>query len=66
MPAVSQKQRAYMFAVKGEKFARKHHFDNKGPLPKYAPKRSRRSAGQEELVRRFQRRHGGKGSRSQR
>jgi hypothetical protein len=39
MPAKSQKQRRWAFGVKGEKWARSHHFDNKGKLPK----KSRRS-----------------------
>jgi hypothetical protein len=34
MPAKSQKQRRWVFGVKGEKWAKKHHFDNKGKLPK--------------------------------
>jgi hypothetical protein len=34
MPAKSQKQRRWAFGVKGEKWARNHHFDNKGKLPK--------------------------------
>jgi hypothetical protein len=34
MPAKSQKQRAWAFSVKGPKWAREHHFDNKGKLPK--------------------------------
>jgi hypothetical protein len=39
MPAKSQKQRAWAFAVKGPAWAKKHHFDNKGKLPKTAPKK---------------------------
>ena len=42
MPAVSQAQRKWAFSVKGEKWARKHHFDNPGKLPKRARKRKRR------------------------
>jgi hypothetical protein len=35
MPAVSQQQRKWAFAVKGPAWARRHHFDNKGKLPTY-------------------------------
>jgi len=35
MPAVSQAQRAFIFAKFGKAFAKQHHFDNKGPLPRY-------------------------------
>jgi hypothetical protein len=34
MPAVSQQQREWAFGVKGAAWARKHHFDNPGPLPR--------------------------------
>lgn len=33
MPAVSQAQRAFLFATKGAAWVKAHHFDNKGPLP---------------------------------
>ena len=33
MPAVSEAQRRWAFAVKGAAWARAHHFDTKGPLP---------------------------------
>ena len=33
MPAKSQAQRKWAFAVKGKKWAKAHHFDNKGKLP---------------------------------
>lgn len=33
MPAVSQKQRAYLYHKFGPEWAKKHHFDNKGQLP---------------------------------
>jgi hypothetical protein len=33
MPAVSQKQRAFIYATKGPAFAKAHHFDNPGKLP---------------------------------
>jgi hypothetical protein len=51
MPAVSEQQRKWAFAVKGEKWARAHHYDNKGKLPKHAKKR--KPGSQEEMVRRF-------------
>ena len=41
MPAVSSAQRRWAFANKGEAWARKHHFDNKGPLPEHADRRQR-------------------------
>ena len=41
MPAKSQKQRRWAFGVKGEKWARKHHFDNKGKLPKTSRKKKK-------------------------
>jgi hypothetical protein len=41
VPAVSEQQRKWAFAVKGEKWARAHHFDNKGPLPEHADRRTR-------------------------
>lgn len=39
MPAKSQKQRAYIYATKGATWAKKHHFNNKGPLPKRVKKK---------------------------
>jgi hypothetical protein len=44
MPARSQQQRKWAFGVKGAAWARRHHFDNKGKLPKRvrAKKRKRR------------------------
>jgi hypothetical protein len=46
MPARSQKQRAWAFGVKGAAWARRHHFDNKGKLPKYVKgSKSRRRKG---------------------
>ncbi len=33
MPAVSQAQRAYLNATKGHAWVKRHHYDNKGPLP---------------------------------
>jgi len=34
VPAVSSQQRRWAFANKGEAWAREHHFDNKGKLPR--------------------------------
>lgn len=39
MPARSQKQRAWVYAMKGKSWAKQHHFDNKGKLPKTAKKK---------------------------
>lgn len=36
MPARSQAQRRWAYGVKGKAWAKKHHFDNKGKLPKRA------------------------------
>jgi hypothetical protein len=36
VPAVSQQQREWAFAVKGAAWAKRHHFDNPGPLPRYS------------------------------
>jgi hypothetical protein len=45
MPAKSDKQRAFIYATKGEDWAKKHHFDNKGKLPeKVDPKVAKRRA----------------------
>jgi len=45
VPAVSQKQRAFLFATKGPAWVKAHHFDNKGKLPTYVrSKRKRRAA----------------------
>jgi hypothetical protein len=40
MPAVSSQQRRWAFAVKGAAWARKHHFDTPGSLPRYAKKKT--------------------------
>jgi hypothetical protein len=51
MPAVSQAQRKWAFAVKGAKWAKEHHFDPPpGPLParvgkKKAKKKARKRTG---------------------
>jgi hypothetical protein len=47
MPSVSQAQRAKLNAKFGHAWVKEHHFDNKGPLPKYAhdaPKKKKRNA----------------------
>jgi hypothetical protein len=36
MPAVSQAQRGYLASKFGPEWMKKHHFDNKGKLPKHA------------------------------
>lgn len=41
MPAKSQKQRAWAYANKGPGWAKKHHFNNKGKLPKTSRKRKK-------------------------
>jgi hypothetical protein len=48
MPAESSQQRRWAFAVKGAAWARRHHFDTPGPLPRYAkPKGSTMSSTQQ-------------------
>lgn len=42
MPARSQAQREFIFATKGKKWAKEHHFDNKGKLPEKVAKKKRR------------------------
>jgi hypothetical protein len=45
MPAKSEAQRKFIYATKGAKFAKAHHFDNKGKLParvSKAPKSKRK------------------------
>ena len=63
MPAVSEQQRKWAFAVKGEKWARAHHYDNKGKLPPHAKKYKPKA--QDEMVRRFmnRRKRGGQEAR---
>lgn len=39
MPAKSEAQRRYIYGVRGAKFAKRHHFDNKGKLPAKAGKK---------------------------
>lgn len=45
MPAVSQSQRAYLFAHFGAKWAKAHDFDNKGPLPKRVKPKGKKPKG---------------------
>lgn len=42
MPAKSQKQRAKIYATKGKAWAKKHHFNNKGKLPKKVKRRGKK------------------------
>jgi hypothetical protein len=42
MPARSQAQRRFIYARFGKRWAKKHHFNNKGKLPKRARKKRRR------------------------
>jgi hypothetical protein len=42
MPARSQKQREFIYATKGAAWAKKHHFDNKGKLPKTVKKKGKK------------------------
>lgn len=44
MPAVSRAQQKWAFANKGEAWARKHHFDNKGKLPEHKAANARAAA----------------------
>jgi hypothetical protein len=44
MPAVSQKQRAFLYATKGAAWVALHHFNNEGPLPKYVNQTRSRKA----------------------
>jgi hypothetical protein len=39
VPAKSQAQRRYIYATKGKAWAKKHHFDNKGKLPRKVKKK---------------------------
>jgi hypothetical protein len=44
LPALSQKQRAWAFAVKGPAWAKAHHFDTKGRLPVRVRRRAAKKA----------------------
>jgi hypothetical protein len=35
--ATSQAQRGFIYSQKGQAFAKRHSFDNKGKLPQYVP-----------------------------
>ena len=39
MPAVSEAQRKFLYAKFGAAWAKRHHFDNKGKLPKHHHKK---------------------------
>jgi hypothetical protein len=41
MPARSEAQRRYLNMKFGHAWTKRHHFDNKGKLPKRAPKRGK-------------------------
>lgn len=41
MPAKSQAQRAYLNMKFGHAWVKKHHFDNKGKLPKHVRRRKK-------------------------
>ena len=43
MPAQSEAQRRYLFMKFGPAWVKKHHFDNKGALPKHVSKKKRRN-----------------------
>lgn len=42
MPAKSQAQRAYLNMKFGHAWVKKHHFDNKGKLPKHVAKKRKK------------------------
>jgi len=44
MPAQSQQQREFLYATKGPAWVKRHHFDNKGKLPKYKNKKDQLTA----------------------
>jgi len=39
MPAKSEAQRKWVYGVKGAEWAKKHHYDNPGKLPKRVAKK---------------------------
>lgn len=51
MPAVSQAQRALLYATKGAAWVKAHHFNNDGPLPAHV------SAAKKALSHRRRKRH---------
>jgi len=42
MPAKSQKQRGFIYSHFGPAWAKKHHFDNPGKLPKRVSKKGKK------------------------
>lgn len=54
MPAVSESQRRYLNMKFGHDWVKKHHYDNKGKLPKHKARGKRK--GQEDMVRKFMKR----------
>jgi hypothetical protein len=42
VPAKSQAQRRFIYATKGAAWAKRHHFDNKGRLPKKVKARGKK------------------------
>lgn len=42
MPAKSQAQRRWAFGKMGVKWAKRHHYDNPGPLPARVGKKSKK------------------------
>ena len=54
MPAVSQKQRAFLNARFGHAWVKRHHFDNKGKLPTYVHKRGAATPLAQSIARRKQ------------
>ena len=43
MPAKSEKQRKFLYSKFGPAWVKKHHFDNKGKLPKWVGKHLRKA-----------------------
>jgi len=64
MPARSQRQRAWAFGNKGAAWARRHHFDNPGSLPKISSSKrrkvSRAQVGREQMIAQFLRKNRGR------
>lgn len=56
MPARSEAQRRYLNAKFGHDWVKKHDFDNKGRLPKRAPKKHKSGSDREQLMEAFKRR----------
>ena len=51
MPAVSEAQRRYLNMKFGHDWVKKHHYDNKGKLPKHKTRK-----GHDDMVRKFMKR----------